>query len=189
MGAITVVCNLTLDGVMQSPGRPDEDTRDGFQHGGWGVPYSEDAMGRVLGRRAGASGGMLLGRRTYEDFAGFWPKQPDNPYTDALNKQQKYVVSSTLTDPDWVNTHVLGLTDIAELKAEQNLIVLGSGELVRSIPDLVDEYILLIHPLVLGTGHRLFGDLHQPLTLTHSEATTTDVVINTYRPGTVPKDR
>ena len=182
MGEIAVVCSLTLDGVMQAPGRPDEDQRDGFQYGGWGVPYSQDAMGRILGRRAGATGGMLLGRRTYEDFADFWPKQEDNPYTDALNKQQKYVVSSALTEPEWVNTHIIPLDDIAKLKAEQDLIVLGSGELVRSIPDLIDEYILLIHPLILGAGHHLFGDLHQPLTLTHSEATTTGVVINTYKP-------
>jgi dihydrofolate reductase len=180
---ITVVCNLTLDGVMQGPGRTDEDVRDGFEYGGWATPYSQDAMGRVMGRRPGAYGGMLLGRRTYEDFAGFWPKQEDNPYTGALNKQQKYVVSSTLTDPEWVNTQVIGLDDVARLKNEQDLIVLGSGELIRSIPDLIDVYILLIHPLVLGTGRHLFGSLHQPLTLTDSEATTTGVVINTYRPA------
>ena len=185
---ITVVCNLTLDGVMQAPGRVDEDVRDGFEYGGWATPYSQDAMGRVLGQRAGRYGGMLLGRRTYDDFAGFWPKQPDNPYTEALNRQQKYVVSSTLTDPEWVNSHVIGVDDIAKLKAEQDLIVLGSGELIRSIPDLIDEYILLIHPLVLGTGRRLFGDLHQPLTLEHSEHTTTGVVINTYRPASVPNN-
>ncbi|WP_329484547.1 dihydrofolate reductase family protein [Kribbella sp. NBC_01484] len=188
MGEITVVCSLTLDGVMQGPGRVDEDVRGGFQYGGWGTPYSEDSMGRVLQRRAGVQGGMLLGRRTYEDFAGFWPKQEDNPYTDALNKQQKYVVSSTLTDPDWVNTHVIGLDGVAKLKSEQNLIVLGSGELVRSIPELIDVYILLIHPLVLGTGRHLFGNLHQPLTLTHSETTTTGVVIAEYKPGTVPSN-
>ena len=89
----------------------------------------------------------------------------------------------TLTDPEWVNTHVIGLDDVAKLKSEQDLIVLGSGQLIRSIPDLIDEYILLIHPLVLGTGRHLFGDLHQPLTLTDSEATTTGVVINTYKPA------
>jgi dihydrofolate reductase len=187
MGEITVVCGLTLDGVMQGPGRADEDVRDGFEYGGWATPYSQDAMGRVLGRRAGRRG-MLLGRRTYEDFAGFWPKQEDNPYTDALNKQHKYVVSSTLTDPEWVNTHVIGLEDIAKLKDEQDLIVLGSGELIRSIPELIDVYILLIHPLVLGTGQHLFGDLHQPLTLTHSETTTTGVVIADYRTGAVPNN-
>jgi len=191
MGEITVVCSLTLDGVMQAPGRPDEDQRDDFQYGGWGAPYSQDAMGRVLRQRAGATGatgGMLLGRRTYADFADFWPKQEDNPYTDSLNKQQKYVVSSILKDPDWVNSHVITLDDIAELKADQDLIILGSGELIRSIPTLIDQYILLTHPLVLGTGHHLFGDHHQPLTLDHSEPTTTGVVINTYRPTARPKN-
>lgn len=183
MGEISVVCNLTLDGVMQAPGRADEDVRGGFEYGGWGTPYSQDAMGRVLGSRAGRYGGMLLGRRTYEDFAGFWPKQAANPYTDALNKQQKYVVSTTLTDPTWVNTQVVGLEDVADLKSEQNLVILGSGELIRSIPDLIDEYILLIHPLVLGSGQHLFGPTHHPLQLTDSITTTTGVIIATYRPA------
>ena len=182
MGEITVVCNLTLDGVMQAPGLPDEDLRGDFPYGGWAAPYSKDAMGRVLGQRAGRSGGMLLGRRTYEQFAGFWPNQPDNPYTDALNPQQKYVVSSTLREPEWANSHVITLDDIPKLKAEQDLVVLGSGELIRSIPHLIDQYILLIHPLVLGTGRRLFETHYQPLDLTHSEPTTTGVLICTYRP-------
>jgi dihydrofolate reductase len=180
MGEITVVCNLTLDGVMQAPGLPDEDLRGDFRYGGWAAPYSKDAMGRVLGQRAGQTGGMLLGRRTYEQFAAFWPKQPDNPYTEALNRQQKYVVSSTLHDPEWVNSHVIAFDDIRGLKSEQNLVILGSGELVRSIPHLVDQYILLIHPLVLGTGRRLFETNHQALDLTHAETTTTGVVIATY---------
>jgi dihydrofolate reductase len=179
---ITVACNVTLDGVMQAPGRPDEDLRGDFPYGGWGTPYSQDAMGRVLAQRAGQFGGMLLGRRTYEQFADFWPKQPDNPYTEALNKQQKYVVSSTLHAPAWVNSHVITLDDIPTLKADQNLIILGSGELIRSIPHLIDEYILLIHPLLLGTGRRLFESQHQPLDLAHSETTTTGVVICTYKP-------
>jgi dihydrofolate reductase len=182
MGEITVVCNVSLDGVMQAPGRPDEDPRDGFRYGGWATPYSQDAMGRVLGRGR-RFGGMLLGRRTYEDFAGFWPNQPDNPYTEALNNQQKYVVSSTVKNPAWANSHVITLDDIPKLKTEQDLIVLGSGHLIRSIPDLIDHYILLIHPLTLGSGHHLFTDLHQPLVLDHSETTTTGVVINTYSPA------
>jgi len=181
MGEITVVCNLTLDGVMQAPGLPDEDLRGDFPYGGWAAPYSQDAMGRVLGQRAGRSGGMLLGRRTYEQFAAFWPKQPENPYTEALNQQQKYVVSSTLHDPDWVNSHIITVDDIPTLKADQKLVILGSGALIRSIPHLIDQYILLIHPLSLGTGQHLF-DHHQPLELTHSEPTTTGVVICSYRP-------
>ncbi len=118
------------------------------------------------------------------DAGWFWPKQPDNPYTESLNKQQKYVVSSTLHDPDWVNSQAITIDDVANLKADMDLVVLGSGELVRSIPHLIDEYILLIHPLVLGTGHRLFETRHQPFKLAHTEPTTTGVVICTYRPAT-----
>jgi dihydrofolate reductase len=189
MGKITAVCNVTLDGVMQAPGRPDEDTRNGFEYGGWATPYSQDAMGRVLGSRAGTDGGMLLGRQTYEDFADFWPNQPANPYTDALNKQQKYVVSTTLTAPNWVNSQVIAPTDIPALKAEQSLVILGSGHLIRSIPDLIDEYILLIHPLILGSGQKLFGNTHQNLQLTDSVTTTTAVIIATYHPANGQADQ
>jgi len=184
MGRVVVVCGVTLDGVMQAPGLPDEDLRGGFAHGGWAAPYSRDAMGRVLGQRAGAEGGMLLGRRTYEGFADFWPKQKDNPYTEALNKQQKYVVSSTLTDPlPWVNSKVIGTDDIAALKEQQDLVILGSGQLIRSIPQLIDEYIVLIHPLVLGSGQRLFDGTELKLDLTDTITTTTGVVIATYQPA------
>lgn len=179
MGKITVICNLTLDGVMQAPGRPDEDTRDGFEYGGWAVPYSGDAMGRLLGDGPGA-GGLLLGRRTYEGFAEFWPKQEANPYTEALNRQQKYVVSTSLTDPlPWANSTVVKAADVAELKRDKDLLILGSGELINSIPKLIDEYKLLIHPLALGTGRRLFNS-HQELKLMDTVTTTTGVVIATY---------
>ncbi len=138
-------------------------------------------MGRVLGGLARPTDGMLLGRRTYEQFADFWPKQPGNPYTEALNKQQKYVVSSTLHDPDWVNSTVISIDDVPDLKRDKDLVVLGSGALLRSVPHLIDEYLLLIHPLTLGTGQHLF-DHHQALDLTHTETTTTGVVICRYRP-------
>jgi dihydrofolate reductase len=183
MGKLTVICNLTLDGVMQAPGRPDEDTRDGFEYGGWAVPYSQDAMGRVMSRTShDEAAALLLGRRTYQDFADFWPKQPDNPYTERLNQQRKYVVSTTLIEPlPWANSTVVKPTDISDLKKQTNLIVLGSGELVRTIRDQVDEYILLIHPLALGKGRRLFAE-KQELELTDSASTTTGVIIATYRP-------
>ena len=180
MGKITVICNLTLDGVMQAPGRAAEDTRDGFEYGGWATPYSSDAMGRLLGDTGRAS--LLLGRRTYADFADFWPKQDPNPYTEALDKQQKYVVSTTLTEPlPWANSTVVKAADIAELKQSQNLLIFGSGVLINSIQDQIDEYKLLIHPLTLGTGRRLFTD-HQELRLTDTVTTTTGVVIGTYLP-------
>ena len=194
MSTVTVVCNLTLDGVMQGPGRPDEDRRGGFTHGGWAVPYSSDAMGRVfegMGQQAGRSGAMLFGRRTYEDFAGFWPNQPDNPFTDPLNRTQKYVVSTTLADPlPWMNSTVLAgdaAKAVAALKDEEperDLVILGSGQLIRSLlPDgLIDEFTLLIHPLVLGTGQRLFTEGSEAaLELIDSVGTSTGVVLARYR--------
>lgn len=97
MSKVVVIENLTLDGVMQAPGRPDEDPRGGFEHGGWAAPYSDDAMGRVMGDGMGEGGAMLLGRRTYEGFAAFWPHQTDgNPFTAVLDRMQKYVASTTL---------------------------------------------------------------------------------------------
>jgi len=194
MSTVTVVCNLTLDGVMQGPGRPDEDRRGGFTRGGWAVPYSSDAMGRVfegMGQQAGRSGAMLFGRRTYEDFAGFWPNQPDNPFTDPLNRTQKYVVSTTLADPlPWMNSTVLAgdaAKAVAALKDEEperDLVILGSGQLIRSLlPDgLIDEFTLLIHPLVLGAGQRLFTEGSEAaLELIDSVGTSTGVVLARYR--------
>ena len=194
MSTVTVVCNLTLDGVMQAPGRPDEDRSGGFTRGGWAVPYSSDAMGRVfegMGQQAGRSGAMLLGRRTYEDFAGFWPNQPDNPFTEALNRMQKYVASATLADPlPWVNSTVLAgdaAKAVAALKdeqPEQDLVILGSGELIRSLlpHGLIDEFTLLIHPLVLGAGRRLFAEGSETaLDLVDSVGTSTGVVLARYR--------
>jgi len=137
MSTVTVVCNLTLDGVMQAPGRPDEDRRGGFTRGGWAVPYSSDAMGRVfegMGRQTGRTGAMLLGRRTYEDFAAFWPTQPDSPFSQALDKMQKYVASTTLTEPlPWMNSTLLAgdaAKAVAALKdeqPEQNLVILAAA--------------------------------------------------------------
>lgn len=191
MSRIIVVNNLTLDGVMQSPGRPDEDTRGGFERGGWAIPYADEVMGRVMGERMADPGPLLLGRRTYEDFYSYWPHQTDNPFTDVLNTVQKYVVSTTLTEPlPWANSTLLRGDDVVEavgaLKArsDQNIGVLGSGELLRALipAGLVDEYVLLIHPLVLGTGRRMFPDgAYAALELVDSVTTTTGVMIGTYR--------
>ena len=189
MGELTVVESITLDGVMQAPARPDEDTRGGFEHGGWALPYADDVMGRAMGERMGGSGAILLGRLTYEDLFEVWPKRKDNPYTEALNRTQKYVVSSRLTEPlPWENSTLLAgdtADAVAELKREaEHLTVIGSGELVRSLlgEGLIDEYVLLIHPLVLGSGHRLFPDgVFASLRLVDSVVTTTGVVIGTYR--------
>src|SRR6478752_3372541 len=192
MGNVVVICNLTLDGVMQAPGHPEEDPRDGFTHGGWAAPYSADAMGRVMAERSGRQGAMLFGRRTYQRFASFWPAQPDNPFTDVLNKIQKYVVSTTLSSPlPWVNSTLLtgdlgdSVTALKTSEPERDLIILGSGVLIGSLlsQQLIDEFILLFHPLVLGSGRRLFpdGGPGAEFRLTSAVGTTTGVVICSYR--------
>jgi dihydrofolate reductase len=189
MGRLVVVNNVTLDGVMQAPGRPDEDTRDGFAHGGWAVPYFDEVMGEVMGRPMTRPGAVLLGRRTYEDFASYWPKQTDNPFTPVLDERRKYVASTTLREPlAWRNSTLLEgdtVEAVRALKQEVDLVVLGSGELIRSLRDLVDEYLLSIHPLVLGSGRKLFPDdgITARLRLVDSTTTTTGVIIATYQPA------
>jgi dihydrofolate reductase len=191
MRKVVVFTSVTLDGVMQAPGRPDEDRRGGFSHGGWALPYNDPVMGRVMAEGMADSGPLLLGRRTYEDFHGFWPKQTDNPFTEVLDNTLKYVASTTLAEPlPWQNSRLLdgdAAEAVARLKQEpgQDLVVLGSGELVRALRrrDLVDQYQLLIHPLVLGSGRRLFpdGGATAALELVDSVPTTTGVIIATYR--------
>src|SRR2546425_2385187 len=190
MSKVVVFTNLTLDGVMQAPGRPDEDRRDGFEHGGWATPYATMEAAEVSMATTSA---LLLGRRTYEDFYTVWPNRTDNPYTAVLNNTQKYVASTTLSEPlPWINSTLLkgdAAEAVARLKEEpgKDLVVLGSGELVRSLMrrNLVDEYVLLIHPLVLGSGRRLFtdGGTFAALRLVATSTTTTGVVIATYQPA------
>jgi dihydrofolate reductase len=192
MRRVIVFNSLTLDGVMQGPGRADEDVRGGFTHGGWALPYADEVMGRAAAESGAMTGAILLGRRTYEDFYSVWPKRKDNPYTEVLNNTPKYVASNTLKAPlPWMNSQLLQ-SDAAEavgkLKKEpgKDMVVLGSGVLVESLmrSDLVDEYILLIHPLVLGSGRRMFNDGPvTPLRLVDSKTTTKGVVIATYRPA------
>jgi dihydrofolate reductase len=191
MSKLVVVNSLTLDGVMQAPGRPDEDTRDGFEHGGWAQPYNDPVMAEKMGEGMAAGGPLLFGRRTYEDFASFWPHQKDNPFTPVLDNAQKYVASRTLEEPlPWRNSTLLGgdaTEAVAKLKEQldQDLVILGSGELIRSLMrrSLVDEFVLVIHPLVLGSGRRLFTDsgLFAAFQLVDTTPTTTGVVISTYR--------
>jgi dihydrofolate reductase len=193
MRNVVVINNLTLDGVMQSPGRPDEDTRGGFQRGGWARPYNDEVMGRVMAERMAGSGSLVLGRRTYEDFHGYWPKQTDNPFTPVLNQTTKYVASTTLSEPlPWENSVLLkgdAAEAVAGLKLQdgKDLVVLGSGKLIESLlrRDLVDQFVLLIHPLVLGTGRRMFaeGVPSTQLRLVDAIPTTTGVLIATYQPA------
>lgn len=183
MGKLVLVDHLTLDGVMQAPGRSDEDVRDGFVHGGWAVPGNDEVMGSVLGKSMGRGGALLFGRRTYEDFYGFWPRQAGSPFTDVLNRARKYVVSRTLSEPlPWGNSVLV--RDVGDVEAiEDDLTVFGSGVLARELMrrGLVDEWLLMIHPLVLGTGRRLFDGVEVGLRLVDSVTTTTGVVIATYR--------
>src|ERR1700750_3204736 len=184
-----VIENLTLDRVMQAPARADEDPRGGFAHGGWAIPYGDAVMGERMGRRMARDGALLLGRRTYQDFHSVWRKRTDNPYTDVLNRTRKYVASTTLSEPlPWENSTLLGgdaSEAVAQMRAEPggDLAVLGSGALARALAaeGLVDEHLLLTHPLVLGSGRRLFDDgaLPVPLTLADSVTTTTGVIIAT----------
>jgi dihydrofolate reductase len=190
MGKLVAINHLTLDGVMQAPGRPDEDERGGFPHGGWAIPDNDAVMFEAMARAMGAGGSLLLGRRTYEAFYDFWPKQAANPYTEALNRTEKHVVSSTLREPlPWENSTLMAgdvPAAVARLKDESDddVRVLGSGELLRSLMPhgLVDRHVLMIHPLVLGTGIRLFPADGVPMqfTLTDSVTTTKGVVIATY---------
>ena len=193
MSRLVVNENLTLDGVMQSPAGPDEDRRDGFEHGGWAPPYFDQVMGDVAAEGMAKGGAMLFGRRTFEQFASFWSTQPDdNPFAAVLNNRQKYVASTTLEEPlSWRNSTLLqgdAMEAVAKLKEQSDdLVVLGSGELVGSLmrAGLVDEYVLLIHPLVLGSGRRLFpdGGASTALRLVDTKTTTTGVVIATYQPA------
>lgn len=191
MGKVVVIEHVTLDGVMQAPGRADEDQRDGFEHGGWAHARVDEVMGRVMGEGMARGGALLFGRRTYEDFFSFWPTQTDNPYTDVLDNTLKYVASRSLKEPlPWRNSTLLhgdAAEAVAKLKEGDDLGVLGSGQLVRSLMQrgLVDEFVLMTHPLVLGTGRRLFADggAFAELRLTDTTTTTTGVVIAKYQPS------
>jgi dihydrofolate reductase len=192
MRKIVAIDHMTLDGVMQAPGRPDEDRRGGFEHGGWAVARSDAVMMETLGKGMAQDGDLLFGRRTYEDFFAVWPGRTDNPFTEVLDNSRKYVASRTLRDPlPWKNSTLLpGEAEgtVARLKEEAgpDLTVLGSGDLMQTLVrhGLVDAFVLLIHPLVLGRGRRLFNDgaPRTGLRLVDSVITTRGVVIATYEP-------
>ena len=182
---------LTLDGVMQAPGDPDEDRSGGFEHGGWQLAYFNDTTGNVLMSGFAETGGFLFGRRTYDVFAKHWPNQPaDDPLAPTFNDAQKWVVSTSLSEPlSWQNTTLIRDDvpgEIRKLKAADggDIRVIGSGELVQTLikEGLVDEFQLIIHPLVLGEGKRLFRDglSETRLRLTSSQPTSTGVLILTY---------
>ena len=182
---------VTLDGVMQAPGHPDEDRRGGFEHGGWAAPYSDDVMMQAAQEGMAKSESFLFGRLTYEKMRAAWSGQPDdNPFANVLSNREKHVASRTLSEPlDWRGSTLLegdAADAVAELKRQpgKDMVILGSGDLIQSLMarDLIDEFVLLIHPLVLGEGRRLFldGGPSGAFRLTKSTATTTGVVIVAY---------
>ncbi|MEO6528608.1 MAG: dihydrofolate reductase family protein [Gemmatimonadaceae bacterium] len=199
MRKLIVMNNVTLDGVMQAPGRPDEDVRGRFAHGGWAMPYNDAVKGQTMGEGMSQSTDLLFGRRTYEDFFKAWHGRTDNPFTAVLDNSRKYVASRTLTEPlPWTNSTLLegdAADAVARLKQEPglDLLVMGSGVLIASLMqrNLVDRHMLLIHPLVLGTGRCLFthdGTVAK-FRLVKSVPTTTGVIIATYDATYEPADR
>jgi dihydrofolate reductase len=185
---------LTLDGVMQAPGGKDEDTSGGFEHGGWQLDndYIDDVGGQSIMQSFEGADGLLLGRRTYDIFAGYWPTSDEEPIAGVMNKMKKYVASTTLKSPlEWQNSELLEGDTVEAIRAlkkqpGRDLLVIGSGDFAQTLIEggLVDEYRLMIHPIVVGGGKRLFRDGNPlaKLTLVDSKMSTTGVAILTYRP-------
>jgi dihydrofolate reductase len=193
MRKLVVVEGLSLDGVMQAPGHPDEDRSGGFEHGGWQMPYFDEATGVEIAKSMAETDAFLFGRTTYEIMAAHWPNVPEGDmFGDVLNGRPKYVASTTLEEPLAWNNSTLLKGDVADavsaLKTESgnNIVVLGSGQLARTLMenDLVDEYSLTFHPLVLGTGKRLFEDSGErtQLRLVDSRTSSTGAIWASYVP-------
>jgi dihydrofolate reductase len=192
MRTLSVIEFLTLDGVMQSLGSPDEDREGGFEYGGWSAPYGDEVAKKATAGAPAASA-YLFGRKTYQHMAAHWPHESDeNPIAAHLNATPKYVVTKTLKSLDWAGSHVLDgdvAESVKELKAQGDgtIVVLGSGILVQALieHDLIDTYRLFVHPLVLGTGKRLFREVPRPLPMRLIECTHTSngVLLLNYQPG------
>ncbi|HTL52285.1 MAG TPA: dihydrofolate reductase family protein [Planctomycetota bacterium] len=197
MRKIIAITQLSLDGVMQSPGGPEEDPRNGFNLGGWAMSFGDAVLHRVLNETIAGKFDLLLGRRTYEIWAGYWPKNGDNPIGQAFNRATKYVVTRRRKRLDWEKSQRIDgdvVKQVRQLKAARGpaLHVWGSGKLLQTLmaANLVDEHRLWIVPMVLGKGDRLFehGLTPHRLTLAKTESTSTGVLINTYR-AAAPKKR
>ena len=191
---VVVTNSLTLDGVMQAPGGPEEDPSGGFAHGGWSVKYWDDRLGQEMTEFMGRPFDLLLGRKTYEIFAAYWPRSTE-PGADALNSARKHVASTTLHSVDWSNSTLIKgdvAAYVADLKKESGpeIQVHGSGQLIQTLlkNDLVDEFHLMVFPLALGSGKRLFAEGTVPAAFTGSDVKTSNsgVIIATYnRAGAV----
>lgn len=192
MRKLVVIEFMSLDGVVQAPGDPQEDTEGGFEHGGWQRPYFDDVLMQEAAGGMAATDAQLFGRKTYDKMASFWPTVgDDDPFARHLNSVAKYVASRSMTDAAWRNTTVLNgdvAAQVRELKSQRGgtISVLGSVDLAQTLMhhDLVDEYALAIHPIVLGSGKKLFqdGDQLRRLQLLDITPTTTGVLLTTYRP-------
>ena len=196
MRKLVAITQVTLDGVMQAPGGREEDPRNGFTHGGWAMPFLDDGLNQAIGETIAGEFDMLLGRRTYEIFAAYWPNQGDNPIAKAFNKATKYVVTRRLARLDWEKSQRIDgdvVEEVRRLKASDGpaLHIWGSRELLQTLiaAELVDEYRIWVFPLVLGEGKRLFENGVPPrgLTLVETRSTRAGVLVNTYRPvGPLP---
>jgi len=193
MRKLIVLSFITLDGVMQAPGGPEEDPTGGFGYGGWSAGYWDDSLSGVMAEQMAKPLDLLLGRRTYEIFAAHWPyvknDDPDGPIAGKINNARKYVVSTTLKKLDWSNSTLIKddiVQEIEKLKQQNGpeLQVHGSGNLIQTLlkHDLIDEFRLKIFPLTLGTGKRLFGDGTIPagFKLVDSKTSNTGVIVATY---------
>lgn len=188
MRKIIVLTFVSLDGVMQAPGGPEEDPSGGFEYGGWTFPYFDEFAGEIMGEQMKPPFNLLLGRKTYDIFASYWPEHADN--WPGVNETAKYVVSNTLRNPEWNNTTVISgdvVKKLEELKAEDgpDLFVHGSGNLVQTLwkNDLVDELWLKIFPVTLGKGKRLFaeGTIPAAFELTDSKTSPRGVIFASYK--------
>lgn len=188
MRKIIVLSFITLDGIMQAPGGPEEDTSGGFTYGGWTVPYFDEFAGKVMEEQMKQPFGLLLGRKTFEIFASYWPEHESN--WPGINEATKYVVSNTPTQPDWKNSILITgdvVEEIKKLKLQDgpDLQVHGGGNLIQTLlkHDLIDELWLKTFPIVLGTGKRLFaeGTIPAAFALTESKASPSGVIISSYK--------
>ncbi len=192
MRKIIAITQVTLDGVMQGPGGPDEDPRNGFTHGGWAMHFLDDDLNQAIAETIAGEFDMLLGRRTYEIFAAYWPNQGDNPIARGFNKATKYVVTRSVDRFDWEKSQRIDgdvVEEVRRLRASDGpaLHVWGSGELLQTLiaAELVDEYRIWVFPLVLGEGKRLFESGVPPsgLTLVETRRTQEGVLVNKYHPA------
>lgn len=195
MGKIIAITQLSIDGVMQAPGGPEEDPSSDFKHGGWFMHYGDDMLHETISEIISGEFEMLLGRRTYDIFASYWPLHDDDPIGKAFNKAKKYIATRTLDDLDWNNAQILRdvVEEVGRLRASEGpeIHIWGSSNLLQTLisAGLIDEHRLWIAPVVLGGGKRLFenGIPAGSLSLVDTKVTSTGMIINTYRPaGALP---